>query len=105
MRRKRKGKRERLLERYVRFMESRHGVGIEFWVDRTEIERWGLRWNRSGSRYVAYVKIPGTEIIPPCIVSFTGSRRSDAIKGLLLKLAGEEKTCEEIEMELESRGF
>ena len=101
MRRKRKGKRERLLERYVRFMESRHGAEIEFRVDRTEIERWG-RWNRSGSRYVAYVRIPGTGMV---LASFTRSRRSDAIGGLLLRLAGEEKTCEEIEMELESGGF
>ena len=105
MKRKRKGKWERLLERYVRSIEFRRGTEIEIRISRTEFERRGLRWNRSGSHYVAYVKIPGTEIMPPCVVSFTGSRRSDAIKGLLLSLAGEERTCEEIEMELESRGF
>ena len=105
MRRKWKGKWERLLERYVRSMEFRHGVEIEFHVDRIEISRWGLRWNRSRSHYVAYVKFPGTGIIPPYITSFTERRRFVAIRSLLLMLAGKEKTYEEIEMELESGGF
>ena len=78
MRRKRKGKWERLLERYVRFMEFRHGMKLEFLVYRTKIERWGLRWNRSGFRYDAYVRISGAITIPPYIASCSGSRFADS---------------------------
>ena len=105
MRKKRRGKREKLLERYLRFLEFRFGGTAESGIKRIKSGIWGLRWPRGRRGYCAWYRFSSKIMAFPYATEAFGRTKSEAFGNLLLKIAGPEKSLEEIELELESGGF